>query len=311
MRSALKAILTISLIFSACHVWAEPVISHKAFLSQKLEIDGLAGTPWEDGSSFDEERSRAWMDAMHHAYESILNLPLMEGKLVRHVMQTNPALKERLGMILLSAEKSFYQPDITGLIRCRLEIPLSGKLSLRSALYLAALRPQSQQPASFLASWSAGIKNREEPVPVCKRLVVDLRECYFVPSIFPRFFDSDGALLFQEAMVPQPYRFSRPAVKFATDIIAARGSFSEGEYTYVSAFVNELSTSDATITGADSALAASFFRQMIENPDRELDVVIVFDPLKTGVAGKMQATEPERNEKTEKSAANIPTGGKK
>lgn len=311
MRPAFKALITVVLVFSACLVRAESVIDHKAFLHQKLEVIGLAGTPWETEFSFDEERSRAWMDAMHHAYESILNLPLMEGKLVRQVLQTNPALKERLGMILLSAEKSFYQADTTGLVRCRLEVPFAGKLSLRSALYLAALRPQSQQPVSFLASWSAVIKDETLPVPDCKRLVIDVRNCYFEPSVFPRLFDSRGALLFQEAMIPQPERFSRPAIKFAVDVVAARGGLEEGTYEYIGAHTNELASRDVTVEDADAAKAAAFCQQMISRPDRELDIVIVFDPEKKKISGKMPVGKPDKKEKEGKPTANIPGGGKK
>ncbi len=304
-------IITLLFVFSACLVRAEPVIDYKSFVEQKLTVVGLAGTPWEAETSFDEERSRAWMDAMHHAYESILALPLMEGKLVRQVLQTNPALKDRLGLILLSAEKSFYQADNTGLIRCRLEVPFSGKLSLRSALYLAAMRPQSQQPVSFLASWSAGISKEKLPVPQCKRLVVDVRNYYFEPSIFPRLFDTNGALLFQEAMIPQPERFSRPAVKFAVDVVEARGGLEEGAYEYVPAHINELSRSDITVPDADAGTVAAFCLQMINHPDRELDVVIVFDPDKKEISGKMPAVKPEKKEKEGKPAAKIPDGGKK
>lgn len=313
MRSGI--ILTLIFVFSACLVRADSPIDHNAFQQQKLEAIGLAGTPWEEAAPLDEERSRAWMDALHHAYEGVLNLPLMEGKLVRHVLQTNSALKDRLGMVLLSAPKTFFQTDNTGLIRCRVEVPLSGKLSLRSALYLAALRPQSQQPVSFLASWSAGLPEVRLPVPDCRKLVVDVRKHYFEPSIFPRIFDSSGALLFQEAQIPQPQRFSRPAIKFATDVVKAREGLAEGEYRYVNAAVHELAFRDITVYDADLDVVSAFCNQLIAHPDRELDIVIVYDPHRQRSGGKLTAVKKkdktETKDKPEKPGTNIPAGGKK
>ncbi len=310
MRSGLLAVITLIMLFSTCLVRADSAVDHQTFLQQKLVTFGLAGTPWENESAFDEERSRAWMDALHHAYEKILELPLMEGKLVRHVLQTNPALKQRLGMILLSAEKSFYQPDATGLLRCRIEVPLFGKLSLRSALYLAALRPQSQQPVSFLASWTARPKEEKLPVPECRKLVVDVRQFYFEPSLFPRFFDSNGTLLFQESMIPQPERFSRPAVKFAFDTVTARESMEEGEYFYVSASVHELAARDVTIADVDAKVATAFCEQMIKHPNRELEIVIVYDPAKKPVSGKLSAPKPEKSQKKDRDSKEEPGANK-
>lgn len=297
MKPGLKALIIILTIFSACLVRAESVIDNKAFLTQKVEVFGLAGTPWEDGFSFEEERSRAWMDALHHAYENILNLPLMEGKLVRQVMQTNPALKERLGMMLLSAPKTFFQPDATGLARCKVEVPLSGKLSLRSALYLAALRPQSQKPLSFLASWTTALNKKELPTPEFERLVIDVRDFYFEPSLFPRIFDNRGALIFQEALIPIPARFSRPAVKFTTDISLACADLSEAEFMIAEASVNELSCRDVTISDPDATIVAGFCRRLIKSPQKTGEIIIVFDPKTESPAGSMAKTKAEKQEK--------------
>ncbi|MDN5280062.1 MAG: hypothetical protein PWR01_4027 [Clostridiales bacterium] len=294
MRTGLKAITILLFIFSACLVRAEPVIDAATFIDQKVRVTGLAGTPWEANFSFDEERSRAWMDALHHAYENILNLPLMEGKLVRHVLQTNPALKERLGIIILSAPKKFYQPDNTGLARCVVEVPLSGKLSLRSALYLAALRPRSQQPLSFLASWSAPINEENLPVPEFKRLIIDVRDYYYEPSIFPRIFADNGALIFQEAMIPQPERFSRPAIRFSTDIVKAHEGLSEEEFMISLASINELACRDVTVANSDVAVVSGFCNQMVKNPDKELEIIIVYDSEKKLQTGKMDKTKPEK-----------------
>ncbi len=99
MKFLAKAILVIVCMFSACSLRAENFVDSNAFLQQKLEVFGLAGNPWESETSYDEERSRAWMDALHHAYERILALPLMEGKQVAHVLQENAALKDYINKL--------------------------------------------------------------------------------------------------------------------------------------------------------------------------------------------------------------------
>ena len=45
---------------------------------------------------------------MHHAYEQILSLTIMDGKEVKHILHTNKALKERLGMVI-SDDYRIYQ----------------------------------------------------------------------------------------------------------------------------------------------------------------------------------------------------------
>jgi hypothetical protein len=297
MKSGLKFIFTICFVLSACMVQADSSLL-QVFLQNKVQVYGLAGTPWETELAFDEERARAYMDALHHAYEDILNLPLMEGKLVRQVMQINPVLKERLGMTILSAPRTFYQTDATGLLRCQIEVPLAGKLSLRSALYLAALRPQSHQPLSFMASWSAALDDQSLPVPEFKRIVIDVRDFYYEPSLFPRLFDQSGRLVFQEAMIPKPQRFSRPAIKFSDDIVAARAELKDGEVLTVAAQIDELSARDITIKETDAEVVAGFCRQLVLNPEKETDIVIVFDSEKKIPAGRMEKTKAEKKEKT-------------
>ncbi|GAB4281392.1 MAG: hypothetical protein Kow0029_26450 [Candidatus Rifleibacteriota bacterium] len=294
MKFGLKATIVLLSIFSACLVRAERLIESKVFLNQKVEVFGLAGTPWEDSFAFEEERSRAWMDALHHAYEAILNLPLMEGKLVRQALQTNPALKERLGMILLSAPRTFYQPDTAGIVRCKLEVPLSGKLSLRSALYLAALRPQSQQPVSFLASWTSALKDRQLPEPGFKRLIIDARDYYFEPSLFPRIFDNSGNLLFQEAMIPRPERFSRPAIRFAVEVKRACANLKDDQIMIARASVNELSSCDLTLAEPDATIVAGFCRLITLQPDKEREIVVLFDPEKTAPVGLIERSKTEK-----------------
>lgn len=303
MKNCLKALILIFTLVSACGLRAETFIYSKAFCEQKLEVFGLGGVPWEDSSSIDEERSRAWMDAMHHAYENILNMPLMEGRLVAHVMQTNPELKTRLGTVILSAPKFFYQSDVSGLIRCRIDVPLTGKNSLRTALYLAALRPQPQEPTMFKPAWAAGVKIDEKTaVPPFKRLIVDARSFDFVPSLFPRFFDSTGMLLFQETMISLKDRFSRPAIKFMEDISKAREGFAEEDTLTVAAHVNVLSKSDITVENPDALIMAGFVGEMIKKPLGERDIVIVFSSEKIRETGRLGRSEKDASEKSQKTA---------
>ena len=292
MKFLAKAILVIVCMFSACNLRAENFVDPHVLLQQKLEVFGLAGTPWESEASYDEERSRAWMDALHHAYERILALPLMEGKQVAHVLQENAALKERLGLVLMSAPKTFFQPDISGMVRCRVDVPLTGKISLRSALYLAALRPQSMQPTSFLASWTTGVKVDDKmPAPKFNRVVIDARGFYFEPSLFPRFFDASGMLIFQEAMIPQSERFSRPAVRFATDIKVARAGLAEDETFTLAAHINELYSRDIVVEQSDLEVFARFCLDMVQTPLRQREIVIVFDPDRLRKTGRLKKSE--------------------
>ncbi|MBU1106434.1 MAG: hypothetical protein KKB51_07195 [Candidatus Riflebacteria bacterium] len=292
MKFKVKLAIICFCMFSACSLWAETFIEPEIFIEQKLEVFGLAGIPWETESSYDEERSRAWMDALHHAYEKVLSLPLMEGKLVRHVMQTNSSLKERLGQVLMSAPKYFLQADTSGLIRCRLELPLSGKLSVRSALYLAALRPQPQEPLSLLASWSAGLKIDEKaPAPSFKRVILDARSFLFEPSLFPRFFTAAGMLIFQESMVPSKERFSRPAVLFESDIRRARKELKDEEVVTIAAHISPLATRDICIEHTDVDVFARFCRELIRNPLQEREIVVVFNPQVLHQRGRLAKTE--------------------
>jgi len=300
MKLAIRLAIILSL-FTACSLRADSFIEPEIFLDQKIEVFGLAGIPWESEYSHDEERSRAWMDALHHAYEKVLSLPLMEGKLVRHVMQANAALKERLGLVLMSAPKYFQQADTSGLIRCRVELPLTGKLSVRSALYLAAMRPQPLQPVSFLASWSAGLHVDEKaPAPDFKRIIIDVRSSLFEPSLFPRFFDQNGMLIFQESMVPSGERFSRPAIRFESDIRKARAELEENYVMTAAAHVNELSVRDIIIEHTDVDVFARFCRELARNPLQEREIVVVFNPGPAKARGRLGKTEAkvETEEKT-------------
>ena len=301
MKFSTKLLLLILCLFQAQILLAESSTNHKVFLDQKLEVFGLGGTPWEEGS-YESERGRAWMDAMHHAYEQILSLTIMDGKEVKHVLHTNKALKERLGMILMSAPKTFYQKDVSGLVRCKLEIPISGKLSLRSAFYLAALRPQPMQPTGFLASWSSNINvdETQEPSPY-KRIVIDARKFDFIPALFPRFFDEQGNLLFQEAMIPQAERFSRPVVLFATNMITARANLEEKEVFTLSSTMHELHKSDIIVKNADLNEFKQFCNDIIRTPLKQREIMIVYNPDRIIKKGAMKKTEiKEESDKNKK-----------
>jgi hypothetical protein len=272
------------------------------FQRQMVTVWGLGGTPWDSQPVLDEERLRAWMDALHHAYETILDLPLMEGLTVRQTIGANSAMKERLGLMLRSLEPLFYQRDATGLIRCRLDVPFTGGISLRSALYLAALRPSPSQPENFLASWAtppfptpdgaAGSFGKEDPgmetpegkqtsdasapKPALKRIVFDLRRTLFRPSLFPRLFADTGQLVFQETMIPSPERFSRPVFRFTTDIAGAFQDLAAGEVLVAEGRIEPLGRHDITLGAADAPAVISFCQQLRDRPMARGEILIVY-----------------------------------
>ena len=296
MKFSIKLfVLFLCLFFNQSFVFAQNLANHNVFLEQKLEVFGLGGTPWEEGS-YESERGRAWMDAMHHAYEQILSITVMDGKEVKHILHTNNALKERLGVVLLSAPKTFFQKDVSGLVRCKLEIPISGKLSLRSAFYLAALRPQPMQPTGFLASWSAKIDVDEnaQPSPY-KRIVIDARKFDYIPALFPRFFDERGALLFQEAMIPQAERFSRPVVLFCSDMVTARANLSAKEVFTLSTSMHELHKSDIIVKNEDMKEFKQFCNDILHSPLKQREIMIVYNPDKKIKMGSMKKQEAKEN----------------
>jgi hypothetical protein len=302
-----------------------PVID---FNRQILTAWGLAGTPWEESVSYEEEKARAWMSALHQAYAAILSVPLMEGALVRQVLLLNPGLKGRLGVVLLTAPKTFYTVDSAGLVRCKLEVPFSGPRSLRSALYLAALRPQPMEPRSFLASWSAPFpEEKMAPLPSgratdttattdetvgepdredsgaepatghpLRRLVLDLRRTTFEPSLFPRFFTEEGRLLFQEAQIPSPERFSRPMVRFSERIEDAEAGMEAGKCTFVAAHVPAGSKRDVKIGTAETEVFLHFCRQMIATPLAIREILIIHGQ-RVPIAGLMPKTKPKEKDK--------------
>ncbi len=294
---------------------ARPCETSVDFVKQIVTVWGLAGIPWESASSYEEEKARAWMDALHHGYEAVLSLPLMEGRQVRNVISISPGMKDRLGMVLLSAPKTFFDPDQTGLVRCRVELPFSGKMSLRSALYLAALRPQSLEPTAFLASWAlplhatqtAGIPGPDvaSGEKSLARIVLDLRGTRFEPALFPRFFNEDGRLLFQEATVPKPERFSRPIVRFSQDIRDAYDQIDGERVCLVSALVPPLSHSDVKILDREAEVFSQFCRRILKEPLGKEEILIVYGnrPAFGGVLPKAQVKGKEGETKPAPAAA--------
>ena len=360
------------------------------FDRQLVSVWGLAGMPWESETSYEEEKARAWMHALHQGYEALLDIPLMEGLVVRQALQMNPALKERLGTVLLSSPKTFFEPDLTGLLRCRLEVPFSGPVSLRSALYLAALRPQPMEPQALLASWAvpatspvtvtepAPLASRfqtaapagdptgpdatpptaaapragtvrhlyretdstatgqtaSEPAalrgtlpadprtartgslalpdqptgPAVRRLVLDLRRTAFEPSLFPRFFAEDGRLLFQEAQIPGPERFSRPTIRFTRDLGAAEEGLSGSEVMYIAAFLPPLSHRDVKIAAAEATAFLAFCRHLTANPLGGREILIVYgdSPFAGGLLPKASAAAKDKPARPGKAGAQPP-----
>lgn len=283
---------------------SDPVVD---FSRQRVRVWGLGGQPWEFRPSLEEERARAWMSAVHRGYEEILHIPLMEGYLVRHAIQMNPALKERLGLILLSTQPIFHEADATGLVRCQLDVPFSGATSLRSALYLAALRPEPMEPESFLASWAvsplleaSALDDAKSEMPY-ERVALDLRRFPFLPSLFPRFFSEQGRLLFQEAMLPQPVRFSRPMVTYVESAAALWEGVPPEKILTVRAVVPAGKRCDVRIAQPEVENFLRFCRHLVRSPNDAGDIRILYTP-RPELLGRMPAAESDKksDKKTDK-----------
>jgi len=300
MRNISIAVFLAFLLVSG-NLFSAPASVTVDFVQQKITVWGIAGCPWEAEISPEEERSRAWMDALHHGYEEILEVPIMEGISVGSAIHSNPALKERLGQVLLAAPKTFYQTDESGLMRCRLEIPFCGPMSLRSAFYLAALRPGYIDPAGFGASGTFMASETQHSLDVAShpgylRIVIDLRKSPFEPSLFPRFFSEDGFFLFQEAKVPGPKRFSRPLVRFSKDIRAAEEGLKPEEVMYAAGYSSPLFRRDVKIAAPDADIFFRFCRQLAENPEKRGEILIIYGDIlfPGGLLPKAQAKEPTK-----------------
>ena len=298
MKQNLKLIIlafTFISVFSLVHASEN---TNKIFITQKMEIYGIAGSPWEESTSYEEERSRAYLDALNHAYEAIIHLPLMDGKDIKDIMLGNRAFKERIFKLLFNSPKEFYQTDSSGINRCKIAISLTGGNSLRTAFYLAAMRPQPMQPTSLLASWTAGIAVDEKAEPSkYKRIVIDARKNYFEPSLFPRFFDKNGMLIFQESMIPEAERFSRPAIRFVTTIEEARKDLTSKEVFTASSLIDGLHPRDVIIMPNDVNDFAVFCRDIIKTPAKQREIVIVFDPENKVKYGNLEKSEKEEKDK--------------
>ena len=295
MKNIIKFLLITAILFSSVNLRAHENLND-VFMTQKMEIFGIAGSPWEKNVSYEEERSRAFLDALNHAYEQIIKLPLMDSKEIKDILLGNRAFKERLGQLLFTSPRKFYQTDSSGINRCCIEISLSGKNSLRSTFYLAALRPQPMQPTGFLASWTAGIPVDENAEPSkYKRIIIDARNYYFEPSLFPRFFDKSGMLIFQEAMIPEAARFSRPAIKFVTSMEEARNTLNS-EYIFTAAsMIDELHPRDVVILPEDIKEFSVFCNDIVKTPLKEREIFIVFDPETKLKYGNLEKTESEES----------------
>lgn len=297
MKTIKNILISVGIIVSSVSAALAHETNANIFLNQKLEVYGIAGSPWEETTSYEEERSRAYLDALNHAYEAIIKLPLMDSKDIKDVMLGNRAFKERLCQLLFNSPKTFYQTDSSGINRCRIVISLTGGNSLRSAFYLAAMRPKPMQPTSFLASWSAGIAIDENAEPSkYKRIVIDARKNYFEPSLFPRFFDKSGMLIFQEAMIPESERFSRPAIRFVTTIEEARKDLDNSEVFTAGSLIDELHPRDVVIIPEDVKEFAVFCRDIAKYPSKAREIVIVFDPDNKFNYGNLEKSEKKDKE---------------
>jgi len=98
-------------------------------------------------------------------------------------------------------------------------------------------------------------------------------------------------LIFQEAMIPQSERFSRPAVRFVTDIKAARAGLAEDETFTLAAHINELYSRDVVVEQSDLDVFARFCRDMVQTPLRQREIVIVFDPDRLRKTGRLKKSE--------------------
>ncbi|MFZ2955639.1 MAG: hypothetical protein WA705_01905 [Candidatus Ozemobacteraceae bacterium] len=288
------------------------------FGKQLVLVWGVGGQPWEEQVSYEEERSRAWMDALHHAYEETLRVPLMEGIDVRNVLRQYPTLRPRMGRILLAAPRTFFEEDASKLIRCRVELPFTGIAGLRSALFLAALHPQGSEPRAFIGTDSAiatdarlvdalkppvetsshGFSRTASPGKAKRfeqtagfeqadaeglpgsstmilRVVVDLRETFFEPSLFPRFFDEEGRLIYQEGRIPSSERFSRPVVRFSQEIADATAGLMEEQIMFAAGRLPILAKRDIVIRNPDDEFLRRFCRRLDTEPFWKGEILVI------------------------------------
>ncbi|MBF0546024.1 MAG: hypothetical protein HQM08_16390 [Candidatus Riflebacteria bacterium] len=266
------------------------------FINQKLTIWGYGGSPWEEVSSLEEERARAWTDALHHAYDEILSLQFMDGLAIRQLLYRYPSLKDSLRRTLLGATKTIFEKDLSGLIRCRVEIPFSGKNGIRASLFLAALFPAKIEPKAFIVPISTETReiNAASGTPY-SRIVLDVRDFNFQPSLFPRFFDVNGNLIFQEGVIPGPERFSRPVVLFSQKIASASQGLSEKEIFYASCKIVSNHMCDLTILPPDEIPFRQFTKTVEAKPLEKLEILIIYSE-KNETYGSLPKTKEKEQE---------------
>jgi len=288
------------------------------FNRQLVTAWGLAGQPWEAASSYEEEKSRAWMDALHHAYESLLSTPFMEGLEIRQVLRQYPTLRSGLGRVLLSTTPRFFEEDVSKLIRCRVEIPFTGPDGLRAALFLAALRPITLEPRAFVATepveasltarlnlgpvssrglLASGSEREMAAVGPVVRVVIDLRATFFQPSLFPRFYDDEGHFLYQEGRIPGPERFSRPVVRFSEEIADAENDLKAEQVTYLSGRLPLTSMRDVVLRHPDQEFFRRFCRRLELDPLWKGEILVIHGRriMPSGVLAKSSGRETAKS----------------
>jgi len=205
-------------------------------------------------------------------------MPLMANLTVGDAIRLNPALTPRLRRILLAAPRAFYSDDAVGLVRCRLRVPMAGAMSLRSALYLAALTPDRLEPASLLpspASQTADLAIAPKNPSYFKRVVLDARHLGFMPSLFPRFYSETGKMLFQEGAVFHRQRFTHPAVRYITDIRQATAGLPKDRVLFIRARAVLNSAMDLGVPHSEIEPFLSVVRHLAVNPLDPREIVIV------------------------------------
>jgi len=301
-RWVMSAVVMLGLWLAWLPVAAEAAVASTSvdFGRQALTVWGLGGLPWEDeGFTYEEERNRAWMDALHHAYDELLELPFMEGLEVRQVLHQYPSLRGKLRQTLLAAPKTFFEADLSRLIRCKVSVPFTGPSGLRAALFLAALGPRGIEPRSFFPMNATPTKELLATGTTVTRAIIDLRETAFEPSLFPRFFDDEGKLLFQEARIPGPERFSRPVVRFTEEIAEVEKDRREDEIAYAAARLHPLATRDIVIRSPDDEWFRRLCRRLEADPRWAGEILVVHGRrvMPPGVYVKPAAKETDKTAK--------------
>ncbi|HNW36209.1 MAG TPA: hypothetical protein PKM25_14820, partial [Candidatus Ozemobacteraceae bacterium] len=166
-----------------------------------------------------------------------------------------------------------------------------------------------QEPKAFLASWTSIASSTEIAAETAsaagedlRRVIIDLRQTGFQPSLFPRFFSEAGELLFQEAQIPGPERFSRPTVRFTERIEDAAQGFDETQLAYIEAAVAPLARRDIRIMQHEAGIFLAFSKKLAGEPLGGRDIMIVHGrrPAPSGLLPKSGKKEKDSG----KSSAN-------